>query len=359
MQRSRLEHLSLYYFIKDAYLAKQWAIDAVDEPLVFDTRKGLDGSVPSHYRVVSPEEGAYSDFFDTGSPKPYLPTTKGRGWLYFKLKEEACSIVDPSSGQPIRPPKGLLGMSYSIPMQQEDNYIVVRDENGFVIPREQYRVDYRNGRIGHFYPGGDIPPDKIATSGTPTTVDYKFHYVSLLDGWPEDANPAPLPFIAVYPDMQSPEVPWQIGPGEKYNRKFIIDVFARNNGEKEDLLDGLRSALRKKHAPVLDFNRTGEPLTPRGMFNNDFLHTFDVDGKQYQTYLTLNPGNGSILYFSKLEIMYNIAPRITRSDSERFRGRIILLTETCSDRGIDSTGGVIGSVPLGGYDSLRTQSYSS
>jgi len=351
MKRARLEQSSLFYYVKDGILARDWSVDVVGEPLVFDTRTNVDKIVKTHYRIVDPENSSYST----------LPVENGRGWLYFEPKQaKSCTVVDPTTGNYITPPPQLRGdTSFTIPQKQEESLVVVRDENGLIIPREQFDIDYKNGRIRH-YDVGYAPSGKVATSGTPTTVEYKFHFVGTLDGWPSDNNPPPsLPFVAIYPDMRENE-PLQVGPGVTFVRSYIIDVFAQNSGQRTDLLDTLYQGLYEKHSPVIDFNRTGGPLRHNGTFNPDFLQTFSANGQSYQTYLTLNPGNGHTLYFINLEVTNNITPRLSRAEIERFRGRIVLTTETHSDRGIDAVGNVGSSPePIGGFDSLRTESYSS
>ena len=353
MSRARLEHASLFYHIKDGILAKDFSVEVTNEPLDFDTKTTIDGSKFTHYRVVPPDLGAYGN----------LPTSNGRGWVYFEPRPtKTCTIFDPTTGQYIPAPGSFQDNSFTIPQQAEESLVVVRNENDDILPREQYDIDYVNGRIRHFDPvpsGSSLPPGKMVTSGTPTTVDYKFNFVSVLDGWPDDENPPPLPIVAVYPAKRG-DKPLQLGPGVISMRKFIVDVFAENSGQREDILHSLHAGMFNKRAPVLDINRSGPPLRHNGTFNSDFLQTFVVAGEAVQTYLTLNPGNGHVLYFLKLEVDYNTSPRMSRAEIGKYRGRIVITTETRSDRGIDTVGNLGGSPePIGGFDSLRLESYSS
>lgn len=350
MSRARLEHASLFYHVKDGILAKDFSVEVINQPLSFDTRTNLDKNIPTHYRVVLPEDSSYGD----------LPTSDGRGWVYFEPRPtRTCTIYDPTTGDYIPAPGSFQDNAFSIPQQAEESLTVVRDETGNVIPRNQYDIDYTSGRIRHFDPGF-VPPGKVATSGTPTTVDYRFHLVSALDGWPDDENPPPaLPFVTIYPEM-SKSHPLQLGPGVKSKTNYIIDVFAKNSGQREDILHSIKSGLYNKRAPVIDFNRTGGPLRHNGTFNSNFLQILSVGDQSVQTYLTLNPGNGHTLYFINIEVVYNITPRLSRAEIGKYRGRITFTAETYSDRGVDTVGNLGGDPqPLGGLDSLRSESYSS
>jgi len=349
MSRARLEHASLFYHIKDGILAKDWSVEVTQEPLDFDAKTTIDGQAFTHYRVVPPDQGSYGN----------LPTSRSRGWVYFEPRPtRTCTIFDPTTNTYIPSPQALKDNAFTIPQQAEESLIIVRNENDDILPREQYDIDYVRGRIRHIEVGSE-PPGKVATSGTPTTVDYKFHLVSILDGWPNDENPPELPMVVVYPEQRK-DKPLQIGPGVLSHRKFIVDVFAQNTGQREDLMHSIHTGLYNKRAPVLDLNRTGAPLRHNGTFNSNFLQTFSVGGESVQTYLTLNPGNGHTLYFINIEVTYNITPRESRSDIGKFRGRITVTTETYSDRGIDTVGNLGGNPePIGGFDSLRAESYSS
>ena len=353
MSRARLEHASLFYHIKDGILAKDWSVEVTQEPLDFDTKTNIDGELFTHYRIVPPDQGAYGA----------LPVTNGRGWVYFEPRPlRTCTIFDPTTSTYIPAPKSFQDNAFTIPQQAEESLVVVRNENGDILPREQYDIDYKNGRIRHYDtpPSGvSLPPGKAVTSGTPTTVDYKFHLVSVLDGWPDNESPPELPIVSIYPDTRM-DKPMQLGPGVISCRRFIIDVFAKNTGQREDILHSLHTGMYNKRAPVLDLNRTGAPLRHNGTFNSNFLQTFTVEGETVQTYLTLNPGNGHTLYFINLEVVYNITPRESRSELGKFRGRITVTTKTYSDRGIDTVGNLGGNPePTGGFDSLRLESYSS
>lgn len=351
MSRSRLEHASLFYHLKDGFLAKTWSIELTAEPLSFDTKTDSDKNLFTHYRIVDPSQGVYKD----------LPVSQHRGWVYFEPKESSvssCSVYDPVSNIYVRAPRQFIDTSFTVPQRAEESLVVVRDEFNNVIPREQYDIDYKNGRIRHFNPGF-VPSGKVATSGTPSTVDYCFHFVACLPGWPENDNPPKEPFIVIYPDT-SKELPLQIGPGAIYKRMMVIDVYAENAGQRTDLLDGIHNALYNNHAPVIDFNRAGFPLRHNGTFNSNFLQTFSSQGNVIQTYPTLNPGNGASLYFNKVEVSNNITPRDSRSNIGKFRGRVMVKTETYTDRGMDTVRNLGGfEEPLGGFDSLITNSYTS
>jgi len=183
--------------------------------------------------------------------------------------------------------------------------------------------------------------------------------VSLIDGYPTDESPPNLPLVALYPLTENIQG-FQIGPGIMSECKYAIDVFATSNAEKHSILNKLKLALYQKHAPVLDINRSGEPLLQYGAINENFIQDFTYKGQTYRSYLTLNPGNGQSLYFINIEVQHNATPRASRSEVMRHFGKIVFTTRTYSDRDPDLVGRFSAlDPPPGGFDSLVTKSYSS
>lgn len=338
--RASLEQLSIFYYIKEGVLANYFSQEVQGEPLVYDSTLDLNGQVRTDYKIVDPSNGAYGS----------LPVSKGRGWLSFELSSsEPCEIYNVTSGEyvPIRntPYKG---GTFKIPTTREDNLVIVRDQNNNILPRDNYQIDYRNGRIR--WPAPTTPSGSLNL--IPTTVDYRFQVVSLLDGYPSDEDVPETPIVCLYP-LEDKLKPLQIGPGLNFKRKYAIDVFASNNSEKRNILDVLQEELYNKTIPVIDFNRTGEPLKHWGVINDDFIQDINYENNVYRSYLTLNPGNGNVLYFLNIEVFYNAASRQSRSDILQHVGKITFMTATHTDRDSRLVGKFSAlDEPPGGFDSL-------
>jgi len=346
MDRTELELKSLLVYLKEGLLSIEFSIEVQNEPLAVESRQAPDGSIRNDVFKVDLATGAYSD----------LPVTEGRGWLSFEPKTtSACQVYDPTTsgyidtyGTPYQ------GSSLSIPTERESTLIEVRDQLGSIIPRDYYRIDYEKGRIR--WPSATTPSG--ALGNTPTEVDYCFHSVSILEAFPTDGNVPNLPVIAIYP-VKGMDQGFQMGPGIKSKRRYVIDVFASSEQEKRRLLNKLQRVLINKHAPVIDFNRTGMPLEQWGAVNEDFIQDVEFKGNTYQSYLTLNPGNGQNLYFVNIEMLYSTSPRQNVSDSVRHSGRIEFMTITYTDRDPSLVGKFSGlNEPAGGFDSLIKEGYS-
>jgi len=115
----------------------------------------------------------------------------------------------------------------------------------------------------------------------------------------------------------------------------------------------LQEELYNKTIPVIDFNRTGEPLKHWGVINDDFIQDINYENNVYRSYLTLNPGNGNVLYFLNIEVFYNAASRQSRSDILQHVGKITFMTATHTDRDSRLVGKFSAlDEPPGGFDSL-------
>lgn len=338
--RASLEQLSIFYYLKEAVLANEFSQEVQNEALTYDTKKDITGTQRTDYFIVDPNTSAYGT----------LPVSKGRGWLSFSLNEvDPCMIYDVNSGQYVSiintPFKNGV---YQIPTVRETDLVIVRDQTNSILPRDYYQIDYTNGRIR--WPAPTTPSG--ALSQVPTTVDYRFHMVSMLDGYPQDEDIPQLPIVSLYP-LKDEHKPLQIGPGIKFVRRYCIDVFANNNSEKRNILDSIHTSLYNKPIPVIDFNRTGEPLKHWGVVNEDFIQDISYKGNTYRSYLTLNQGNGNLLHFLEIEVMYNTSPRDSRSDSLQHMGKITFSTITQTDRDPKLVGKFSNlDPPAGGFDSL-------
>ena len=357
LSRGELEFLSLLNYIKEGILARSYSQEVVNEPLVYDTSKGPDNAVRTDYKIVDPNASTYG----------VVPTAEGRGWLSFELNEiNACSIynVTTSSYVPTYNTP-FMNQSFTFPTEREKTLIKVYDQNGDELNRSWYQIDYKNGRIRYPAPMDPLNPEYPAYSGavssgiTPTSIDYRFHLVSCLDGWPTDDRIPEVPFLAIYPVTEYVDG-FQIGPGVENSRTFCIDIFANSNSNKRALVDLIKQGLFNKHAPVIDFNRTGQPLTHWGNLNPNFIKEFDFNGSTYKSYLTLNPGNGNILYFVDVEVLYDTSPRVSMSNSMRHMAKIKFKTCTFSDRDPEMVGKFAGlEEPPTGFDSLIKKAYTA
>lgn len=347
MDRAELEFQSLYTYLKEGVLARDFSIQVQNEPLKAETRQALDGTVRSDVYRVDTDLGAFGD----------RPVSDGRGWLSFEPKEYSpCEIYDTAtSGFVDSYPTPYRGLALTVPTEREGTLIVVRDQNGAVIPRDYYRIDYEKGRIR--WPAATTPSGALGE--VPTTIDYCFHMVSILEGFPTDDRHIPeLPLVVLYPVTGKSEG-FQIGPGMKSKQKYVIQVYATSEAEKRKILNKLHKALINKHAPVIDFNRNGMPLEQWGAVNPDFIQDISFNGETYRSYLTLNAGNGQNLYFVNIEMFYNTSPRQNMSDLVRHTGRIEFMTVTFTDRDPSLVGKFSNlDEPIGGLDSLIKQGYS-
>lgn len=345
LSRTELEKLSLFYLIKEGILAREFSQELQNIPLVYDPSL-YDGLQRTDYKIINP-----------ASTMTNFSIADGRGLLSFDLNEiNPCKIYDIDSGQYISTYNTpFQNQSYNIPQERESDYISVKDQYGITMDRSWYQIDYNRGRIR--FPAPTTPSGVVSSGLTPSSIDYRFHYVSVLDGWPTDSKIPELPFVSVYKDLDE-GYGLQIGPGVKFCRDYIIDVFATSSQERSRILDTLYQGLYNKHCPVIDFNRIGQPLEAHGVINENFIQTINFNGKNYRSYLTLNPGNGDVLYFVNVEIYYDTSPRSTMSQSMRHMGKIKLKTKSFSDRDASLVGKFSGlEEPPGGFDSLITKSY--
>jgi hypothetical protein len=115
-----------------------------------------------------------------------------------------------------------------------------------------------------------------------------------------------------------------------------------------------------RRVPTIDFNRTGEPLKHWGIINDNFIQQVSHNGATYESYLTLNPGNGNIISLLDIDVIYDASPRMSKSDVLRHMGKINFTTETLTDRDPKLVGKFSSlEEPPGGFDSLILKGYSS
>lgn len=207
--------------------------------------------------------------FVTESDMLPLPTSPGRGWVFFDEETiNGVSIVSTSA-------------------EQATQVIVAGPST--------YTVDYVRGRI--------LTPD-----ATPTTVSYAWNYVSLVEGWPGEDIP-PLPVVAV--DMVAvSKKGFQLGGGTKDTLEGSVHIFATSEMEKKDLTDVIYQAFYNRSVPIRNWHE-GSYLSYDGSYS----------GFQPTTVSGL-----SSAVFTNVEARLD-GPRIDWSEVNRHRSRINFVLE--------------------------------
>lgn len=168
-----------------------------------------------------------------------------------------------------------------------------------VVGPSAYDIDYLSGRI-------------LNANAAPTSVDYSWHYVSLIQGWPGE-DPPPGPVVAI--DIDSTEKSgFQLGGGTRDTISVSLFVFATSEGEKRDLTDLLYQSL---------YNRT---LAIKNWHQGNYL---DFNG----TYTGFAPTTVSgISSGSFLDVEANLnGPRMNWSEVNKYRSRINFTFEVFKD----------------------------
>lgn len=348
LTRSELEFQSIFTYIKESVLAREFSQEIQNEPLVYDT-KLYNGQTRTDYKIVDPKNSAFGG----------LCSNIGRGFLSFELEEtNPCYIYNESiSGYVPTYNTDFFNKCFSLPIKRESNYITIRDQNGNIMDREWYLIDYNGCRVR--YPTTTTPSGVVSSGIQPTTIDYRFHLVSLVDGWPTDEIVPKLPAVSLN-QIKEEVSGYQVGPGVEFNSKYILDIFGTSNSNRRQLVNIIKQSLFNKYIPVIDFNRSGFPLKHNGVINDKFISTIEYNGDNYLTYLTLNSGNGQILYFLNIEVSYNSSPRNLMSNTMRHMAQIKFTTCSYSDRDPELVGKFSGlKEPVGGFDSLIKKSYTT
>lgn len=339
LSRESLEYLSLFTYLKEVPLAYEYSQEVTGSPLVYDNKLDISGNLRSDYFIVDPTS-AFAD----------IAFTEGRGLLSFELNlDNTCEIYSETVGDFVnidRTP--FKGGTYSVPTVRESNLIIVRDQTNAPLPRNYYRIDYQNGRIR--WPASTTPSEALGL--IPSSIDYRFHMVAIREGYPNNEEPPELPLITLNP-VDSHHHALQIGPGIKYKRNYILDIYANSNLELMDLTDCVLTYLYNKRIPVIDFNRTGMPLKPWGVINENFIQDIDYNGQIYRSYLTLNGGNGNVIHIMDPKKLNFYDPRTQGSDLYRHNAKISFTAVTFSDRDPRQVGKFQSlEPPVGGFDSL-------
>lgn len=347
LTRTALENLSVFYYIKEGILARNFSQEVIGDTLTYDTNL-YNGQQRLDYVIVDSSNSLFKN----------IPITEGRGWLSFDITEvNSSEIYQPSiSGYVSTFDTPLYNYSFGVPLKRESSYIIVRDQFNNIMDRSWYQIDYEGGRVR--YPAPTTPSGIVASGILPSKIDYRFHTIAVVDGYPTADNIPPLPVIAIYPTTNDLEG-YQLGGGVASSQDYVIDVFATSNAERRNILDTLKNGLYNRHTSVIDFNRCGYPLNQHGTINNKFIQNITMNNSVYQSYLTLNPGNGHLLYFVDIEVLYDTSPRNSMANAIRHTGRIVLKTKSFTDRDPQLVGKFnLTEEPPGGFDSLTVKGYS-
>lgn len=162
-----------------------------------------------------------------------------------------------------------------------------------------YDIDYVNGRI-------------LNADSPPTSISYRWYYVSFIQGWP-GSDPPPLPCVAL--DIETnKKAGYQLGGGSKDTVHGAVHVFATSEAEKKDITDTIYQAM---------YNRT---ISIRNWHEGSYL---DYDG----TYTGFVPGpvegvsNG---FFKDVTASY-VSARLSWSELNRYRSKLDFVFEVYKD----------------------------
>lgn len=236
MRLTRKEDISVYLYIKDIVIGPRYSEVSTGESLTLVSTNTWDigydydlGMHPFRRRVITdPVNNTYVDY-----------SGLGRGILYFDYIGETC----------------LFGV-------EQQN--IVKVYNGLDTATD-YKVNYITGQI--------ISSQDL----TNYLVDYEWNYVSVIDSWPYDDVP-PLPFVCI--DMQKAnKLPLQLGGGDIRDGYWNIQIFARNKGERDDLMDLIYDNVYQRRCPLYLLS-SGLPLQ-NGQYNEMF------DSSVHNTYTSL------------------------------------------------------------------------
>ncbi len=252
MKQLRKEDLSLHHFIRFSVL-NEYIEEDVNVPLEYLPDVSISDSMV--YQAVS-----------SRTPSP---TNLGRGWVYLD--------------------------SYGSITEQQ-NAVTVYDANSAVISGTEYMIDYIDGRV--------------ITSGTitPSTVTYKYFYVSLVNEW-EDIEAAGAPVVVI--NLESFEkVGFQLGGGRRVPRRGYLHVFAINRAERDDLNELLYDGINQKCCPNQNWPK-GTMIDWDGTWNDAYeyeliqyhssLHFENVKSRNINPAMLRSlPGRGDLTMLSDL-----------------------------------------------------------
>jgi len=265
MKSLREEDTSLHHYIKN-YVLQAFIEEEEDISLSYLA----DESITPPFELYS----GVSYVYEAQSNMDPSPVSKGRGWVY---------LDNPSD------------------TAEQTNTVVVYDSEGTVISGTNYMVDYVDGRIICGSP-----------SIIPALVDYRWHYVSVVNDW-MDVEAADVPVVAISISGFTKQG-FQLGAGKFVSRRVDLNIFATNQAEKDDISETLYDGLYLKSCPYYSLAK-GTMIDWDGTFNSNY--PFD----------TIN--GSSNLKFDNVEsrtikptLMVPSRDSVMLSDLNRYRSRI-------------------------------------
>jgi len=288
----RKEDLSLYSYIKESILGNFVEFDS-NVPLA------LMPDLCSSYSYV------YQAITSIIPP----PTARGRGWLYFDTVSSGTTPCDLYTDL-----VGLNGdgdLAIGLPEQSRmvtvyENTATISGTITTIVSGTDYMIDYVDGRI--------ITERKLVNP----TVDYYWHYVSIVDEWA--AIQAADPPVIVIDMYGTDKTGYQLGGGRKSTRKVDIHIFASDPAERNDLVETIYNGVYLKSCKLLDF-KTGTALDYDGTFygRRDLVQPETPQDTNKLTYLydRTTVENVSRLYFENVTSRHVSLPLImTRGKDE-------------------------------------------
>jgi hypothetical protein len=122
---------------------------------------------------------------------------------------------------------------------------------------------------------------------------YVISGVYVVDGYPNDIENMKLPTIAIEHSRTNDD-PLQIGSGYDRNRHFTVTLFARSNGERDDLGDRVRSYFLSSMT-VYDYNQVISSGSYVRLSSADFedvymypVHNVEFESQKYSMEITFN-----------------------------------------------------------------------
>ena len=168
MRSLRKEDLSLYYHLKHVGLFEFIEKEELAPLQKLDTEEFCS----TDFMVYE----ALTEWCENPEGFAPSPTERGRGWVY--IDEGTVSGTNQCSPYVVVSGTDMEGNEI-LGIPEQSYRIMVYDVDGFIIPEDEYLIDYLDGRI--------------ITDGTvtPVYIDYHWNYVSLVDEWAavEAANP--------------------------------------------------------------------------------------------------------------------------------------------------------------------------
>lgn len=238
----RLEDISLFNYIKHEVLPVKFSEQIQGESLVYSS--ALGGYIPDTSMIPN-------------------PTSTGRGWVLFD--------------------DNTIGNRVIVDISEEQTTKVS------IVGPTTYDINYFSGAIKNY--------DAI-----PTSINYYWNYVALLDAWP-GTDPPKLPIVTI--DITGFEKKgFQLGGGVKNIRDVVFNIFATTRAERDDLSETIYDSVYNKHIPIKDFSSGGY---------------LNYDG----TYDSTTPGNlnGATMYFYNIK-HNNINVWSDFSDLNKYRSEI-------------------------------------